>query len=177
VLDELLQDAAQVAWAGDEHAVGALVAYGAHEALRVRVHPRGLWRGLDDLDADRTKHGVEGVGELRVAVPDQVGEAVPGVFEGPRQFAGELGGPGGGGVLGDPEQVYAAGVEFDDERDVEPGECDGAVDVEEVCGEQGRRVGARERVPRVVPVRGRRDPVRSQDPADGGGGDPMSEPA
>jgi hypothetical protein len=103
LLDVLVQDEAQVALASDEHPIRTLGPNGAHEALRVRVHPRSLWRTPDDLDADSGEHGVEGVGELRVAVPDQVGEAVPGVLKTSGQFAGELGGPGGGGVLGDPE--------------------------------------------------------------------------
>ena len=47
-------------------------------------------------------------------------ELVPRLVEVPGQFVGELGGPGGGGMLGNSEQVYAAGLEFDDERDVQP---------------------------------------------------------
>ena len=91
VLEVFGQDTVQVSWAGDEHAVGAFGPHGAHEALGVRVHPRGLRRGLDHVDPDRGEDGVERVGELRVAVPDQVCEPVPRLVELPGQFPGELG--------------------------------------------------------------------------------------
>ena len=56
------------------------------------------------------------------------------VFELVGQVPGELGGPRRGRVGGATEQVYSACVDFDDERDVEPLQCDRAVDVEEVGG-------------------------------------------
>jgi hypothetical protein len=57
------------------------------------------------------------------------------VFACSRQFPGEPAGPGGGGVLGVPEKVHAAEVEFDDKEHTEAPERDGTVDMEEVGGQ------------------------------------------
>ena len=59
MLDVLLQHCAQVAWSGDEYAVGALGPGCAHEPFGERVHPRTLRRDLDNVDLDRGEHGVD----------------------------------------------------------------------------------------------------------------------
>lgn len=60
---------------------------------------------------------------------------------------------------GDSEDVYPPGVEFDDEEDVEAREAHGAVDVEEVAGQECLGVGAEECVPGGVVSSGWRDTV------------------
>ena len=51
--------------------------------------------------------------------------------------------PAAGGVGGDAEDVYAAGGVLDDEERVEPVQGDG-VEVEQVAGEDGVRLGSQE---------------------------------
>jgi hypothetical protein len=68
----LAQDQAQVPLAGDQHPVQALAAGAADPALRDRVRARRPHRGLDNSDPSRRQYRVEGSGELRVPVPDQV---------------------------------------------------------------------------------------------------------
>ncbi|MBS2546936.1 hypothetical protein KGQ19_08640 [Catenulispora sp. NL8] len=68
----------QVAFAKDEHPVGA---DGAYEAFGDGVHPRGLRRGEQGFDADGGEDGVERGGEFGVAVTDESGETVPRVLQ------------------------------------------------------------------------------------------------
>ena len=65
--------------------------------------------------------GVEGGGELGVAIADKEPEAAAGVVEIHDEVAGLLGQPGAGRVGGDPEDVYPAGSVLDDEERVQPG--------------------------------------------------------
>jgi hypothetical protein len=66
------QDEPEMPFARDEDPVGDLAADGGDPAFGGGVHPRRLRRGEHYLDASRREYGVEGSGELRVAVPDQV---------------------------------------------------------------------------------------------------------
>jgi hypothetical protein len=86
---------------------------------------------------------VEGVGEAAVAVADQVGEPLAGVFEVGGELAGEVGGPCCGQVGGDAEVVYAAALGLDHEGDVEALEGERTIHVEEVRGQDGAGVGAK----------------------------------
>ena len=95
----------------------------------------GRGTGVDGGD-----HGVEGGGELAVAVADQEPEAPVGVVEVHEQVAGLLGQPGSGRVGGDAQDVYPAGGVLDDEERVEPVQGD-RVDVEQVAGQD--RLGLR----------------------------------
>jgi len=55
-------------------------------------------------------------------------------------------------VPGDAEQAHSSCAVFDDERYVQAGERDRAVDVEEICGQERARMSAQEHVPgSVVP--------------------------
>ena len=75
----------------DQDAVEQFAADGSDEALGDRVRPRRLrWR-LDDPDIDRGEHGIEGGGELGVAVADEEPEAPIGFVEVHEQVAGLLG--------------------------------------------------------------------------------------
>jgi hypothetical protein len=74
------------------------------------------------------------VGEDGVSVADQVSEPVGPLAEVGQEVSGQLGRPGRGRVLGDPEDVYASGAEFQDEGHVQPFERD-CLDLEKVGGQ------------------------------------------
>jgi hypothetical protein len=73
--------------------------------------------------------------------------------------------------------VHSSCLEFDDERDVQAGERECAVDVEKAGGQERGGVGAQEDAPGFVMPGWRRDAVGAQDLADGGGCYPVAEPA
>jgi hypothetical protein len=72
----------QVAWSGDQQVVEAFAAQRADEALGDRVRPRCPDWGVDDADVGAGEHGVDGVGELGIAVADQEPELLGAVTEG-----------------------------------------------------------------------------------------------
>jgi len=84
-------------------AVEEFAANAADEAFGDGVGPRSPYRRLDDLGVGHGEHGVEGRGELGVAIADQKPELAPGVVEVHEQVAGLLGQPGAGRVRGDAE--------------------------------------------------------------------------
>ncbi len=112
---KLVEDDAKVAFAGDEHPVGALTEYGPDEPFGNGVHLRRLRRGCERGDAGRAEYCVERGGELGVAVPDKVAEAVLGGFHVGGEVPGQLSSPGGGRVPGDAEKVDLARGVLDDE--------------------------------------------------------------
>ena len=91
---------------------------GAYEPFRDRVHPRRLRRGEHRLDTRRGEHGIEGAGELAVAIPEQPGEPVRGLFQVGGELPRQLHGPGTGRTASHAEQVDPAGGVFDHERHV-----------------------------------------------------------
>jgi hypothetical protein len=97
-----------VSFSGDEDPVGALSADRADPALGEGVHPRGLWCGECDLDADGGEDCIEGGTELRVAVANEVSESVPGFFQVTGKFAGNLNHPVRSWMLGNTEYVDSA---------------------------------------------------------------------
>jgi hypothetical protein len=137
-------DAAQVALAEDQHPVGHLGPDGAHEPLRVGVRARAAQRDLHDLDAGAGQDRVEGAGVLPGAVADEEPEACGAVAEVHQEVADLLGRPRAIGVRGDPKDMHVAGTDLDDEQAVQAPEGDRAVHVEEVGGEHGRGLDAKE---------------------------------
>ena len=123
-----------VALVDDQEAVEEFAADRADEAFGDRVRPWCSHRRLDDPDVDGGEDGVEGGGELGVAVADEEPDSSTGVVEVHKQVAGLLGEPSYGGVRGHAEDVHAAGGVLDDEEDVEPAQGD-RVEVEQVAGE------------------------------------------
>ena len=71
VLDVLGEDCLEVTAAEDEHPVEALAPDGADDALADGVGTRCLDRGSDDPDGVGGEDGVEGGGELGVAIADE----------------------------------------------------------------------------------------------------------
>ena len=82
------------------------------------------YRCLDDADVDCGEDGVEGGGELGVAVADEEPKATTGIVEVHEEIAGLLGLPGSGRVGGDAEDVHPAGGVLDDEEDIQPAQSD-----------------------------------------------------
>ena len=76
VLDVLSNRVAEVPFAQDHHATEALVLDRAHEALGVGVEVRASARQGHDLDSAVPKKFLEGCGEERIPVEDQVGLAL-----------------------------------------------------------------------------------------------------
>ena len=75
------QDPCGMALVDDQDAVEEFAADGADEAFGDRVRPRRSHRCSDDRGVDGGEHGVEGGGELAVAVADQEPEAPVDVVE------------------------------------------------------------------------------------------------
>jgi hypothetical protein len=67
---ELAKHGCGVSLVDDQKTVEEFAADGADEAFRDGVCPRRPHRRLEDLDVDGGEHGVEGGGELAVAVAD-----------------------------------------------------------------------------------------------------------
>jgi hypothetical protein len=128
---------------GDEDAVEELASDAADEAFGDGVGPRCPHWCLDDADVDGGEHGVEGGGELGVAVPDEEPEAPAGVVEVHEQVAGLLGQPGAGRVGGDAEDVHTVGGVLGDEEDVQPRQGDG-VEMEQIAGHDAMRLSSQE---------------------------------
>ena len=78
---------------------------------------------------------------------------------------------------GDPEDVHVPALDLDDEQAVQALQRQRAVDMEEIGGEHARRLSAQELPPGRVglPFRRGRDLQGLEDPADGGGADPVAE--
>src|SRR3979409_247777 len=85
-----------------------------------RVRSRRAWWGLDYVDTFGGEYRVEGPCVLGIPVPDEEPERCRSVAEVHRQVAGLLGGPGGGRVGRDAEDVDAAGGDLHDEQQVPP---------------------------------------------------------
>ena len=88
----------------------------------------------------------------------QVHEKIPGLLDAPRPVR----------VGGDAEDVHVPATDPQDEKHVQTLEGEGAVHMEEVAGEHGRRLGAQESAPRgvVAADRCRRDAQPFEDSAD-----------
>ena len=93
MLHVLAQYDVEVAWSGDQQVVEAFAAQRADEALGDRVCARCSDGCADDADVGAGEDGVEGGGELRIAVADQEPELLGAVAEVDQQVAGLLGDP------------------------------------------------------------------------------------
>ena len=75
-----------------------------------------------------------------------------------------VGDPAGGGMRGDAQDVHCPGLDLHDEQHIQATQTD-RVEVEEVCGDQTRGLGAQELLPgRVRPPRGWTDSTALKDP-------------
>ena len=100
VIDELDEDALEVAFVSDEEPVQTLGPHSANESFGERVRARcAHWR-LYDSGAYRSQHLVEGTNELRVAIADQELVAAMLVLETRCEIARLLGDPSPDRTLG-----------------------------------------------------------------------------
>ena len=136
------QDAAEVSLAENEHVIQALAPDRADEPLRERVLPWALRRREDLLDP----HALHAVPELLtvdlVTIAEEIGRRGL-VREGVHDL---LGGPGGGGVLGDVEVDDPPAVVGEHDEDEEDAEASGGHG-EEVDRDQVADVVGEERPP------------------------------
>ena len=133
VPDVAVEDAKEVAAAGDQEMVQAFPAHGTDPALGNGVGVRGLDRCTDDLRTNRVPDVIEGPGELAIAVADQESEAAL-LIKLAKDIPGLLGDPGAGGVGADTSEVDSSGVQLDEEQHIQPLQEHG-VHGEEVAGE------------------------------------------
>jgi hypothetical protein len=104
----------------NEQPVQTLGADRAHPALGVRVGSgRPHWRE-EYLGALVANHVVEGAGELRVVVAEQVAQPSSSFSQHHPQVASLLGDPAAARVGSHTRKVNSAGVEFDEEQHVQP---------------------------------------------------------
>ncbi|MDA8314266.1 MAG: hypothetical protein M0010_03705 [Actinomycetota bacterium] len=89
--DVLGKHGLKVAAAEDEHPVEALAPHGAHDTLADGVRPRCPDRGFDDPGALGGEDGIEGGGELDVAIADEELDRARLVSELHREVGGTLG--------------------------------------------------------------------------------------
>src|SRR4051812_24557715 len=165
-----------VALAVDQHPVRALRPDASNEPFCIAVRARRPGWSLDDLDVVGGEHRVERLGELRVPVPDQEPKAADPVAEIHHEVTSLLGGPLGGRVSGDTEDVHPPGGNLHHDQHVQPAQRDG-VDVEEVGREQPGHLRSQEGSPAGVDITWRRaDPGGAEDAADGAGADPVAKP-
>ncbi len=114
------KDLLEVAAPNNEQPVQALGADRAHPALRVRVGSgRPHWRE-EYLGAFVADNVVEGAGELRVVVPEQVAQPSSSFSQHQHQVATLLSDPAAVRVGGHTRKVNSAGLEFDKEQHVQP---------------------------------------------------------
>jgi hypothetical protein len=150
----------QVPFAEDQDAIGEFGSGGQDEAFGEAVRSRAARWNLDNVYAGARQDSVEGGGVLAGAVADEEPEGGGALVEIHQEVTGLLGGPGPGRMTGRPQDVHIAVASFEGEEHVDPFEGDGAVDVEEVHGQHGRRLRAQEPPPGRVgrPQRRRRYP-------------------
>lgn len=134
-------------------------------------------RRLDDLDVLGLEHGVEGVGVLTVAVPDEETQRVHAYAQVGGEVAGLLGGPGRGRMCGDAGDMQAPGAVIENDQSVETLQADG-VDVEDVAGDQAGGLRGEKLAPGSAGAAWCGvDSCGVEDPPDGGGGDRVFEPS
>ncbi len=173
----IVQNSLQLAPSDDQQVVEAFAADRADPTFREGVGVRRLDRGQDHGRADRSEDVIEGRGELRVPVANQVSHRPAAILERPDQIARLLSDPRAGRVGRDSSQVHSSSAQLDEEEDRQLAQPDG-VDGEEVTGEDTVGLLAQERPPaRGRPGSGRRraNTVGAQYPADRGSRHPVAE--
>ncbi|MBB4787067.1 hypothetical protein [Streptomyces rapamycinicus] len=127
------------------------------------------------MHADRLEDGVEAVGEVGAAVPDEEADRLCAVSEVHEVVPCLLGDPGAGRVPGDAGDVHVSGAVVDEEQH-EPAPQEDRVDVEEVGGHDGGGLGFEEGGPGLVGALGCGvDPGLLQDLPDGPGAEFASQ--
>ncbi len=145
---EVVEDS--VSFADDEHPVGDLGPGGEHEPFRVGVRPRAAWRDLAHAHTGVGEHRVERGGELPGPVSDKDLELFGALAEIHQEIPDLLRSPRTVRVRGGTQDVHVPSPDLHDEEDVQSPQGHRAVDVEQVAGEDGRRLGPQETRRQVV---------------------------
>jgi len=140
------QRVVEVAAVEDQHSVEQLAADGADPAFGDRVRPGRPHRCAQDADALAGEHGIEDVGELAVAIPDEEPDVCHAIAEVGQQIPRLLSNPGSAGVRRGAQKVDAAGGVLHHEQHGKPVTQQG-VDAEEVGGENALCWGGEELSP------------------------------
>ncbi len=150
------------------------MADGADPSLGERVRSRSArWDG-DNRATDGGEHVIERPRVLACSVADHEADGIVAPHE---QVPGGLGGPGTGGVGGDPGEVNASGVDLDEEQHMETAQRDG-IDAEEVGRDQGVGLAGDELAPRRSgAIGGGLTSGVAEDLPDSGSGDAVPETA
>jgi len=127
----------------DQGAVEELPAHCADPSFRIGVRDWGARRRADDGRSAAAEDLIEGGDELARTVADQEPDRP---VVGHHEIPGGLGGPRAGRVGGDPGEMHATCLEFDEEQHVVAAEQDG-VDGEEVTRDDSGRLRAEKRRP------------------------------
>jgi hypothetical protein len=107
----------------------------------------GAWIGVRMTSApDRAPDGIEGSGEVAVAVAEQEPDGAGLLIKRAKEIPGLLGDPGAGGVGGDTGEVGSSGAQLDEVQHTEPLQ-EHAVHGAEVTGHDAGCLPAQERPP------------------------------
>ena len=146
----LVENALKVTSTPDQHPVQALLPHGSYPPLSEGVGVRRLDRRLDGLDAVGGEDGVEGTGELAVAVTDEeprfAGHPCCSWFSVHRELSCSLDNPETVRMVGDADESNPPGVQLDGEEDVERREAH-RLDGEEVDRQDAGGLSPEERSP------------------------------
>src|SRR5207247_8929226 len=129
--------------------VEAFAADGTDPAFGMRPRLRGPHRRLDHPNALGAEHLVELADELAITVTDKKQRTAILVVELHQQVARLLGHPAAVRIGREPDQMDAAGREFDEEQDVEALQ-EARLDSEEVALKDARRLLAQELRPALL---------------------------
>lgn len=176
VVDVFTENPAEMLLVEDDQPVERFVADGLDYSLAVSVGARPSVGSERDSSAFASENRVKLVGELGVAVVDEELSRLLEVAQLPAQVSGLLGDPGRVGVGGAVDVEDAPTLDLQEDEHVERLQEQG-VDGEEVAGQDGARMGAKELSPsRSVTAWRRRYAIATQDTANRGRRGPIAEP-
>jgi hypothetical protein len=136
-------------------AIGEFSSQGADEPFGKAVRLWATWGNSDHLDAHIGENSVERGGELAGPVAHEESKLGDAITQIHHEVAELLGGPSTVGMGGRAQQMYRSAGQLQDEEHIDPLKRHHAVHVEEVAGQQGRRLRAQKLPPGRVGAPGR----------------------
>jgi hypothetical protein len=133
VIEILVQNHAQVAFAVDQHSVDTFAAYRPDPALGVAVCPWCPPRCLQHRDTHGGEHLIEDGGELGVPIADKETKRPRSLAKADQEVASLLSGPCPGRVAGHAQNVHLSRVDLHHEQHVQALQKD-RVNMEEIAG-------------------------------------------
>src|ERR1019366_5721209 len=163
VLNVLVDDSFEMSTTEDEHPVQAFTPDSTDEALGEGVCSGRSDRSSNGSDALGAEHLVEAGRELGVAIADQELDRLCTLGEFIGQIPGWPGHPGTRRMRRDSRYIRPAGIELDEEKDVEPPQEHG-IHSEEIAGQHRRSLSSHELGPcRSGSLRGGVDAMTLED--------------